>query len=124
MKKRVLIVDDSIYMRMTIKTGLEKAGYEVVGEADNGELAIEMALDLKPDLITLDNVLPDMFGMELLKVLTEEDLQTNILMISAIGQSSVVNKELSLGAMDYIVKPFSEDQLLGAVENIMKKQSA
>ncbi|MEO9483700.1 MAG: response regulator [Ekhidna sp.] len=119
MKNRVLIVDDSIYMRLTIKTALEKAGYEVVGEAANGESAIEMALDLKPDLITLDNVLPDMFGKELLKILTEEELETHILMVSAVGQDSVVKEELSLGAMDYIVKPFDEDQLINAVNNIM-----
>ena len=119
MKNRVLIVDDSIYMRLTIRTALEKAGYEVVGEAANGESAIEMALDLKPDLITLDNVLPDMFGKELLKILTEEELETHILMVSAVGQDSVVKEELSLGAMDYIVKPFDEDQLINAVNNIM-----
>lgn len=120
MKKRILIVDDSVYMRMMIKTAVEKAGYEVVGEAGNGESAIELALEHEPDLVTLDNVLPDMFGRELLKILTEEELKSKFLMISAVGQTSVVQEELSIGAMDYIVKPFSEDQLLNAISNIMK----
>ena len=66
MSKKVLIVDDSIYMRSLIKSAMEGAGFEVVGEAQNGESAIDLAVQLQPDLITLDNILPDMMGFEIL----------------------------------------------------------
>jgi two-component system chemotaxis response regulator CheY len=122
MKKRILIVDDSIYMRMMIKRILENAGYDVVGEAANGETAIEMALELEPDLITLDNVLPDMFGLEILNVLSEEELASRVLMISAVGQESVIEKEMKVGARGYIVKPFTEDQLLENIERVFSKE--
>ena len=64
MKKTVLIVDDSVYMRMLIRQALEKVGYQIIAEAANGETAIELAIEHEPDLITLDNVMPDMFGAE------------------------------------------------------------
>ena len=62
MSKRVLVVDDSMYMRTLIKDALIKEGFEIAGEAPNGESAIDLAMELKPDLITLDNILPDMIG--------------------------------------------------------------
>ena len=92
MANKVLIVDDSIYMRSLIKNALEEGGYEIVGEAQNGETAIDLALDLQPDLITLDNILPDMMGFEILKVLKEEGLESKVVMVSAVGQQTVVNK--------------------------------
>lgn len=119
MAKKVLIVDDSIYMRSLIKNALTEQGYEVVGEAANGETAIEMALEHDPDLITLDNILPDMMGLEILKVLKEEAVNAKVIMISAVGQQTVVNKGLQLGAMEYIVKPFTAEDLVAAVNKIM-----
>lgn len=119
MSKTVLIVDDSIYMRSLIKTALEGAGYKVIGEAPNGETAIDMALEHQPDLITLDNILPDMMGFEILKVLKEEAVGSKVIMVSAVGQQTVVNKGISLGASEYIVKPFTEEDLLKVVEKVM-----
>ncbi len=120
MSKRVLIVDDSLYMRTLIKDALSGAGYEVVGQAANGESAIDMAIELQPDLITLDNILPDMIGMDILRVLKqEEELPARVIMISAVGQQSVVTEGMNLGAADYIVKPFTNDQLLAAVGKVM-----
>ncbi len=119
MNKSVLIVDDSIYIRSLIKTALEDADYEVVGEAQNGESAIDMACKLQPDLITLDNILPDMMGFEILKVIKEEGLKAKVIMVSAVGQQTVMNKGLSLGAAEYIVKPFSEEDLLKIVDKVM-----
>lgn len=115
MSKNVLVVDDSLYMRTVIKDALEKAGYSVVGMAANGEEAIDMAFDLKPDIITLDNILPDMIGTDILKVYTKEGLAAKVIMISAVGQESVIQEGLSLGAKAYIVKPFTSDQLIKAV---------
>lgn len=120
MTSKVLIVDDSIYMRSLIKNALEDAGFEVIGEAPNGETAIDLALELKPDLITLDNILPDMMGFEVLKVLKTEGLGSKIIMISAVGQQTVVNKGKELGVEDYIVKPFTSEDLLAVVDRVMK----
>ena len=119
MSKKVLIVDDSIYMRSLIRSALEEAGLEVVGEAKDGETAIDMALEVRPDLITLDNILPDMMGFEILKVLKDQGLEAKVIMISAVGQQTVVNKGKELGASDYIVKPFTSEGLLEVVNRVI-----
>lgn len=120
MSKRVLIVDDSLYMRTMINTALTSAGYEVVGQAANGESAIDLAMDLVPDLITLDNILPDMIGTDILRVLKEdEELPSKIIMISAVGQDSVIQEGLKLGAAAYVVKPFTTESLLEVIDQHM-----
>ena len=116
MAKSVLIVDDSLYMRTLIKDALEEGGFTVVGQASNGEEAIDMAFELQPDFITLDNILPDMIGTDILKVYKEEGLKSKVVMISAVGQESVVNEGISLGASEYIIKPFTNDQLIKALQ--------
>jgi two-component system chemotaxis response regulator CheY len=118
MSKKVLIVDDSLYMRTIIKDALVEAGYEIVGQAANGESAIDMTLELQPDIITLDNILPDMLGLDILKTLKEEGINSKVLMISAVGQQSVIDEGLRLGVGGYIVKPFSSEQLLEAVKKL------
>jgi two-component system, chemotaxis family, chemotaxis protein CheY len=118
MSKNVLIVDDSMYMRTVIKDTLEQNGYRVVGQAANGEEAIDMAFDLQPDIITLDNILPDMIGLDILKVYNAEKLPAKVILISAVGQESVIQEGLSLGAKSYIVKPFTSDQLMKAMRVI------
>jgi two-component system chemotaxis response regulator CheY len=115
MGKSILIVDDSLYMRTVIKDALEEAGYEIVGQAANGEAAIDMAMELQPDLITLDNILPDMIGTDILAVYKDEGLESEVIMISAVGQQSVIEQGMELGATDYIVKPFTPEQLVEAV---------
>ncbi len=117
---KVLVVDDSLYMRTLISEALVNAGYEVVGQAANGESAIDLALELKPDLITLDNILPDMIGIDILKVLKhDENLSSKVIMISAVGQESVIEEGMTLGASDYIVKPFTSESLVDAVKKVM-----
>ncbi|MBT1709439.1 response regulator [Fulvivirgaceae bacterium PWU5] len=115
MSKNVLIVDDSLYMRTLIKDALEVGGYKVIGQAANGEEAIDLAFELQPDFITLDNILPDMIGIDILKVYQEEGLKSKVVMISAVGQESVVNEGLRLGAKAYIIKPFTSEQLIEAI---------
>ncbi|MCI5059067.1 MAG: response regulator [Flavobacteriales bacterium] len=117
MKERILVVDDSMYMRTMISDALIEEGYQVVGQAPNGETAIDLALELEPDLITLDNILPDMIGIDILRVLKhEEKLKSKIIMISAVGQESVVQEGLDLGASDYIVKPFTSEQIIKSIK--------
>jgi two-component system, chemotaxis family, chemotaxis protein CheY len=112
MSKKVLIVDDSLYMRALIKSALENGGYAIVGEASNGEEAIDLAFELQPDIITLDNVLPDMIGLDILKVYKDEGLPSKVIMISAVGQETAIKEALDSGASSYIVKPFTPEKLM------------
>lgn len=116
--KTVLIVDDSAYMRALIKIALTDAGYDVIGEAENGEKALSMARSLQPDLMTLDNILPDMFGIEILQKLNSENTAIKIIMISAVGQDRIINKVKKMGALGYIVKPFEPELLVKTVNEV------
>ena len=117
--KTVLVVDDSLYMRTMISEALKKSGYDIIAQAANGETAIELALKHKPDLITLDNILPDMIGIDILKILKQEKaIESKIVLISAVGQELIVKEGLSLGASNYIVKPFTSESLLEEVNKI------
>ncbi|SMD32916.1 two-component system, chemotaxis family, response regulator CheY [Reichenbachiella faecimaris] len=119
MSKKVLIVDDSMYMRTLIKDTLKSEGYEIVGEAANGETAIDLAMELSPDLITLDNILPDMIGTDILKVFKDQGISSKVIMVSAVGQQSVINEGIELGASEYIVKPFTSEDLLAVVNRVV-----
>jgi two-component system chemotaxis response regulator CheY len=117
--KKVLIVDDSLYMRTMIADALVKAGYEIVAQAANGEAAIDLALEHKPDLITLDNILPDMIGTDILRVLKQDEkIDSKVVMISAVGQESVIQEGMSLGASNYIVKPFTAENLVETIDKV------
>lgn len=119
MSKKVLIVDDSAYMRALIEEMLKSNGFQIIGTAENGEKAIDLALELKPDYITLDNILPDMVGLDIIKILKQDEkINSKILMISAVGQDSVINEALELGAEGYLVKPFNSDKLLLSINQL------
>lgn len=120
--KSALIIDDSAYSRKVIGLALHKAGYQVAGHAATGEEAIDMALALNPDVITLDNMLPDMIGLDILRILKEEKLKADVLIISAIGQQSAIRDGLRLGAFKYIVKPFSVSDVISAVKELATPQ--
>lgn len=117
--KKVLIVDDSMYMRTLIKTALTATErYEIIGQAGTGSQGIEMALEFEPDLITMDNILPDMIGIDIVKELRAEGISAKIIMVSAVGQDDVVEEGIANGAQDYLVKPFTADQLVERVDNL------
>jgi two-component system chemotaxis response regulator CheY len=115
MNKRILIVDDSFYMRTMLKNMLTDAGYDVVGEAANGQQALEMAVATTPDLITLDVILPDNTGLDVLKGIRQQQPDAKVVMCSAVGQETIVNEAIENGALAYIVKPFSEERVLEIV---------
>ena len=120
MNKKVLIVDDSAYMRSLINMALTDAGFTVVGEAHDGETALMMGMSLNPDLITLDNILPDMLGTDILRILKEDEkIPAKVIMISAVGQDNVIQEGMSLGASDYLTKPFSPEKLIEVVTRVM-----
>lgn len=112
MPKNVLIVDDSSYMRALIKETVEQAGFRVIATAENGEQAIDLAFELKPDIITLDINLPDMLGIDILGLYARDGLSSKVIIISANGHESIIQEGLALGAKAYIVKPFKKEDLL------------
>lgn len=120
MKKRILIVDDSFYMRTMLKNMLSDAGYEVVGEAPNGQTALQLAKETNPDLITLDVILPDNTGLDILKGIKQDQPDMKVIIVSAVGQEIIVNEAIESGALSYIVKPFSEEKVLETVGNALK----
>lgn len=124
MNKRILIVDDSFYMRTMLKNMLTDAGYEVVGEAANGAQAVEMATSTNPDLITLDVILPDNTGLDVLKSLRQTQPNAKVVMCSAVGQEVIVNEAIENGALAYIVKPFSEEKVLEIVGSALQNDAA
>jgi len=113
--KKILVVDDAAFMRLTIKTMLDKNGFEVVGEAENGRKAIEMYKMLKPDIVTMDITMPDMGGVEALTEIIKFDPKATILMLSAMGQEGIVKDAVIKGAKGFIIKPFKEEYLLKAL---------
>ena len=119
MTKRILVVDDAAFMRMMIKNILVKNGYEVVGEAENGAVAVQMYKQLQPDLVTMDITMPDMDGIEGVKEILKIDPNAKIIMCSAMGQQAMVIEAIKAGAKDFIVKPFQQDRILQAVEKVL-----
>lgn len=119
MAKKILIVDDAAFMRMMIKNIVTKAGYEVVGEAENGAQAVEMYKELKPDLVIMDITMPEMDGIQAVKAIKEIDPNANIIMCSAMGQQAMVMEAIQAGAKDFIVKPFQQDRILQAIKRII-----
>ena len=113
--KRVLVVDDAAFMRLTLKTMLEKNGYEVVGNAENGAKAIEMYKMLKPEIVTMDITMPDMDGIEALAEIIKFDSKAKVIMLSAMGQELKVKEAVLQGARGFIIKPFKEENLLKAL---------
>ncbi|MGX7023594.1 response regulator [Vagococcus hydrophili] len=118
MTKTVLIVDDAVFMRMKLKDILEKNGYSVLGEAQNGLEAIEKYKTEKPDLVTMDITMPEMDGVEALKAIKEFDANAKVLMCSAMGQQSMVMEAIREGALDFIVKPFDADRVIKALDKV------
>lgn len=119
MGARILIVDDAAFMRMMIKDILNKNGYQVVGEAENGFVAVEKYRELKPDLTTMDITMPDMDGINAVKEIRKFDSNANIIMCSAMGQQAMVIDAIQAGARDFIVKPFQPDRVLEAVRKAL-----
>lgn len=118
MKNKLLIVDDALIMRMRIREIALQAGWEVVGEATNGAQAVELYRELRPDLVTLDIVMPKMDGVEALRKIREEEPQARVCMVSAVNQKEKLAECIKLGAIDFIVKPFEKAQL----ESLFTKQ--
>lgn len=123
MSKNILVIDDSYYMRTILKNILEDAGYNVVNEAASGQEALQFVdqshADL--DLITLDLILPDNSGLDVLRTIKERYPDQDIVVVSAVGQNSIIDQAMEIGANAYIIKPFEEKKVVEIVRNILDK---
>ncbi|NLP37625.1 MAG: response regulator [Firmicutes bacterium] len=118
---RVLVVDDAAFMRMAIKNMLENNGMEVVGEAENGAVAVEKYAELKPDLVTLDITMPVMNGLDALKAIMKLDPNAKVVMVSAMGQEAMVKDAIMSGAKSFIIKPFKQDHVMKTLNKILQQ---
>jgi two-component system, chemotaxis family, chemotaxis protein CheY len=112
---RVLIADDAAFMRMMIRNILTQNGHEVVGEAENGQEAVQRYAELKPDVTTMDITMPEKDGIAALKEIMAADPTARVVMCSALGQESKVIESIRSGAKDFVVKPFQQDRVLAAL---------
>lgn len=116
--KKILIVDDAMFMRSSLKLILQRNDFEVVGEAESGHEAVRKYDQIRPDIVTMDITMPDMDGLEALKAIRKIDNQAQIVMISAAGKESAVREAILNGAVNFIMKPFKEDQVLEVLNRI------
>ena len=119
MSHTVLVCDDAIFMRTMISDILTQAGFEVIGEAETGREAVDRYRELKPDLVTMDIVMPDMGGIDAVREICKNDPDAKILMCSAMGQQALVVEAVQAGAKDFVVKPFQPSRVLEAVQRIL-----
>ncbi len=115
----IMIVDDLAFIKLLLKDLIEKAGFRVVGEASDGEEAIDMYQVKKPDLVLLDITMPKMDGITALKKILALDPGAKIIMCSALGQQRLIVQAIQLGAKDFIVKPFRPDRVISSIKKAL-----
>lgn len=115
---RLLIVDDAMIMRKMIRDVAEAAGWVVVAEASDGQQAVDLYREHQPDLVTLDLVMPVMGGIEALKVIRTGDPEARVLVVTALDQKEMLAETINAGALDYIVKPFDRQRMLGLLTKL------
>lgn len=118
-KNRILIVDDVAFVRNALSTLLSENGFDVVGEASSGIEAIEQFSKLSPDLVTMDVVMPKMSGIEAIRKLVKANPGARVVVISAMGQESLVMEAINAGAQDYILKPFSTQEVIETLKRTL-----
>jgi two-component system chemotaxis response regulator CheY len=121
MSLRVMIVDDALFMRNVLKDIFVRAGFEVVGEADNGEDALPLYRQVAPELVTMDIIMPRRSGLDALRDIMAADPAARVIVVSALGQDALVLEAVESGARDFIVKPFKESKVLEAVHRVMEQ---
>jgi two-component system chemotaxis response regulator CheY len=116
--KRILITDDALFMRVTLKNLLVNSGYEVVGEAVNGLDAVQKYASSHPDVVFMDITMPVMDGIAATKAIKQQDPDAKVIMCTAMGQRNMVMEAIQAGAKDFIVKPFSPERVLESIEKV------
>jgi len=115
----VLVVDDTLFMRVAISNMFTEWGYEVVGNAGNGKEAVAMYRELQPDLVTMDVTMPVMTGIEAVKEIIPEFPDAKIIMITALGQQKLIVEAIESGAKDFMTKPFEPERLKAVVDQLL-----
>lgn len=121
MATRVLIVDDALFMRRMLADILKKEGFEICGEAENGKEGIDKYAELRPDVVTMDIVMPKMEeidGVAAVREIIKRDPQAKIVIVSAMGQHALVVEAIQAGAKDFIVKPFQPSRVVEAIRRV------
>jgi two-component system chemotaxis response regulator CheY len=121
MPAKILISDDAAFMRVMIRGILTKQNFEIVGEAKDGREAVEMYKQLRPDLTTMDIIMPEVNGIEAVKEIIGFDSRAVIIMCSAMGQQAMVIEAIAAGAKDFVIKPFQPPRVIEAVERALAK---
>ncbi|OFZ79174.1 MAG: hypothetical protein A2583_00590 [Bdellovibrionales bacterium RIFOXYD1_FULL_53_11] len=119
MGRKILVVDDVEFVRKTLMEILRSAHYQIVGEAADGSEAVEMFKNLSPDLVTMDVVMPRVSGIDAAKKILRADKDARIVMITAMGQESLIMEAINAGVKDYILKPFNAADVLKTIERAM-----
>ncbi len=124
MAKTLLVTDDALIIRQIIKDMAAKAGWEVVGEAANGQEAIDRYRELKPDAVTLDLVMPEHDGLHALHGIMEFDPKAKVLVVSALEQRGVLKNAFKAGAADFVAKPFDKQSLQATLDHLIPEGSS
>lgn len=117
---KVLIVDDAAFIRLQLKNLLMQNDFEVVGEAENGKVALEKIRELNPDIITLDITMPEMDGIECMEEIKKMNYNPTVIMVSAMGQETFVQKAIMNGAKGFIVKPYKPEAVIKQLNKFKK----
>lgn len=116
---RVLIVDDAKFMRTLVKDALGSSGHSIVGEAENGNQAVQMYQELKPDLVTMDITMREKDGLEAASEILKIDPRARIIMVTALGQEDLLARAIKMGVKDFVVKPFPPERLQQAAQKAL-----
>jgi two-component system chemotaxis response regulator CheY len=124
MAKTVLIVDDIAFVRKTLSEILVQAHYEIIGEASDGNEAVNLYTKLRPDIVTMDVVMPQMSGIDATRRIMKINKEAKVVIISAMGQENLVMEAINVGAKDYILKPFNTEDVLKTIERALLGEQA
>jgi len=119
MAVNILIVDDLAFIRIVLRDIIEKAGFRVIGEASNGEKALALYQDTRPDVVLMDITMPGMDGLTALAKIREIDPAARVIICSALGQQRLIVQAIQLGAKDFIVKPFQPQRVISALKKAL-----
>lgn len=120
--KKLLIVDDASVVRLMVKKVLRQSNFTVIGEASNGKEALEKYKELRPDIVTMDLVMPEVDGIQATKDIIAFDENAKVVILSGIDQKEMLMQAIKAGASSYIVKPFEGDRIISTLNEVLEKE--